>query len=94
MSWRAITRSVIGTSHLQQQLPCQDFGGERILGDVLFGAVADGAGSAAYSDIGAQLAVKIVLEYLELTEVWLQKRQQSWRSLLIRPLRNSPKTLY
>jgi hypothetical protein len=79
--WKAIARSVIGTSHLQQQLPCQDFGGNRILGDVLIGAVADGAGSAAHADIGAKLAISIVLEYLTLTEVWLQKRQQSWRSL-------------
>jgi len=92
--WRAVARSVIGTSHLQQQLSCQDFGGERILGDVLFGAVADGAGSAAYSDVGAQLAVKIVLEYLELTEIWLQKRQQSWRSLAHPPSQELTKKLF
>ncbi|UBF23731.1 protein phosphatase 2C domain-containing protein [Kovacikia minuta CCNUW1] len=81
MPWKAVTRSVIGTSHIQQQLPCQDYGGKQILGDVLIGAIADGAGSAAHAEVGAKLAVTIVLEYLALTEVWLQKRRQSWRSL-------------
>ncbi|MGA7932663.1 MAG: PP2C family serine/threonine-protein phosphatase [Kovacikia sp.] len=94
MPWKTIVRSVIGTSHLQQQLPCQDFGGDLILGDVLIGAVADGAGSAAHSDIGAKLAVRIVLEYLTLTEAWLQKRQQSWRSLPHPPAQDLTKKLF
>jgi serine/threonine protein phosphatase PrpC len=79
--WRAVARSATGTSHLTQQLPCQDFGGDRILGDVLIGAVADGAGSARYADVGAKLAVITALDYLTATEAWLQKRHYSWRSL-------------
>lgn len=81
MSWKVIVRSVIGTSHQCQQLPCQDFGDDRVLGDVLIGAIADGAGSARHSDIGAKLAVTTALDYLAATEAWLQKRHHSWDSL-------------
>jgi hypothetical protein len=79
--WRAVARSVIGTSHQRQQLPCQDFGSNRILGDVIIGAVADGAGSASHSDVGAKLAVTTAIDHLVATEAWLQKRHFSWRSL-------------
>lgn len=75
MAWRAIARSAIGTIHQKQQMPCQDFGDYRILNDVIVGAVADGAGSAKYADIGAKLAVKTVLGYLAGIEEWLRKRK-------------------
>jgi len=64
MAWRAVARSEIGTSHQKQQMPCQDYGDYRIFKDVIVGAVADGAGSAKYSDVGAKLAVETVLNYL------------------------------
>lgn len=62
MNWKAIARSAIGTSHQKQEMPCQDYGGYKIIDEIIIGAVADGAGSAKYADIGAKLAVKIVLE--------------------------------
>lgn len=62
MNWKAIARSAIGTSHQKQQMPCQDYGSYKIIGNAIVGAVADGAGSAKYADIGAKLAVKTVLE--------------------------------
>lgn len=74
--WRAVARSVIGTSHQKQQIPCQDYGSYRILNNVIVGAVADGAGSAQHADIGAKLAVKTVLGYLAGIEAWLQKRKR------------------
>ncbi len=83
--WQAISRSVIGTSHQKQNLPCQDFGGDRIVDHVMIGAVADGAGSAPRSDIGAELAVTTALNYLAATEAWLQQRQQSWQTLATAP---------
>ena len=46
MQWRAIARSTVGTSHIKQQMPCQDYGGYKVLNNVIIGAVADGAGSA------------------------------------------------
>ncbi len=79
MAWRAIARSAVGTSHLKQQLPCQDYGGYKILNGVIVGAVADGAGSARCSDIGATLAVKVAIGYLTRLEKWLQKRKHFWQ---------------
>ncbi|MCG6133218.1 MAG: protein phosphatase 2C domain-containing protein [Nostoc sp. LLA-1] len=62
MSWKAIARSEIGTSHKIQEIPCQDYGFYRIYNDLIVGAVADGAGSAKYSDVGSKLAVETVIE--------------------------------
>jgi serine/threonine protein phosphatase PrpC len=45
----------MGSSHRQNQLPCQDAFCYRNLGDRLVAAVCDGAGSAAYSEQGAAL---------------------------------------
>jgi serine/threonine protein phosphatase PrpC len=81
VAWKAIARSVIGTSHQQQQLPCQDYGNSQTLNDIVIGAVADGAGSAQYSEQGAKIAVAIALKFLASTETWLQQRQRSWLSL-------------
>ncbi|WP_299410452.1 PP2C family serine/threonine-protein phosphatase [Acaryochloris sp. IP29b_bin.148] len=64
MAWRAIVHSAIGTRHQQKQLPCQDYGSYVLQGDTIIGAVADGAGSAKFSDVGAQLAVKTALNTL------------------------------
>ena len=72
MAWRAIARSSVGTSHQKQQMPCQDYGGCKILNDVIVGAVADGAGSVKYASVGAKLAVKTVLEYLTDVDEWRQ----------------------
>lgn len=72
MNWKAIARSAIGTSHQKQQMICQDYGGYKIIDNAVIGAVADGAGSAKHSDIGAKLAVNTVLETItaqELTNV-------------------------
>lgn len=79
MAWKAVARSTIGTSHLKQQLPCQDYGGCKVFNDVIIGAVADGAGSAKYADIGAKVAVETVLGYLAKIEQWLQKRKHFWQ---------------
>lgn len=56
--WRAVGAAVRGTGHVRSNLPCQDAVAYRTLpGDVLLCAVADGAGTAALSDQGAQRAV-------------------------------------
>jgi serine/threonine protein phosphatase PrpC len=58
-TWRVVGASVQGTSHQAKDVPCQDAHIYDILptGEVLI-AVADGAGSAARSQEGADLAVK------------------------------------
>ncbi len=68
MTWRAIARSSVGTSHKKRQIPCQDHGQYIIVDDVIVGAVSDGAGSAKHADQGAELAVKTALSSIEL---WL-----------------------
>ena len=62
MNWKAIARSAIGTSHSKLDMPCQDYGDYKTIGDAIVGVVADGAGSAKYSDLGAKLAVNTVLK--------------------------------
>jgi hypothetical protein len=62
MTWKAISCSARGTSHQKQNLPCQDYGNYKIIDKTIISAVADGAGSAKHSDIGAKVAVEKVLE--------------------------------
>ena len=64
--WKVITRSSIGTSHQQLNLPCQDYGRYLLLdGNILIGAIADGAGSAKYAEIGAKTTVDESLRFLQ-----------------------------
>lgn len=79
MSWKAIARYEVGTSHQKQELPCQDFAAFRTFDDVIIGAVADGAGSAKYSDIGAKLAVEAAIKYLAEFSQLFQERIQKRR---------------
>lgn len=66
-SWRFAAASAVGTSHLKSGLPCQDThlcdvlrtaDGEPVLAAFL----ADGAGSAQRSEIGAQLACSLAFD--------------------------------
>ncbi|MEH2338158.1 PP2C family serine/threonine-protein phosphatase [Nostoc sp.] len=69
MNWKAVRDCAIGTSHQNQGIPCQDYVDYLIFDDVIVGAVADGAGSAKYSDVGAKLAVETVLKcFFEINE--------------------------
>jgi hypothetical protein len=68
MSWKVISRSTVGTKHQKGQIPCQDYGNYGLANDfddVIVGAVADGAGSAKYSDVGSELAVETALFHLK-----------------------------
>lgn len=61
--WRTVFASVAGTSHAKTSTPCQDAGRCSIVtttdGDeILVAAVADGAGTAYHSEVGAALAVE------------------------------------
>ncbi len=64
MAWKKVVRFAQGTSHKKQGIGCQDYGKYCIIGDAIIGAVADGAGSAKYSRVGARLAVVTALKYL------------------------------
>ena len=69
MNWKAIARSATGTSHRKQKMPCQDYGDYKMIDDAIVGVVADGAGSAKHSDIGAKLAVNTVLEVISKSDI-------------------------
>ncbi len=95
MGWRSLSRSVVGTHHQRQSLPCQDAGGYRLLGDVVVGAISDGAGSAAHSDIGAAIAIKSTLTYLSHLETWLQPTQNlKWPTVAQPPSQTQAQRLF
>lgn len=65
--WKFIFASVIGTSHTKAGTPCQDASACRLLtsadgSSVLVAVVADGAGSARKSEVGAALACSLFVE--------------------------------
>ncbi len=65
LSWKIAAASVVGTGHIRSGQPCQDSTQFRYLPisgappDTLVAAVADGAGSAPYSDQGSRLAASV-----------------------------------
>lgn len=66
MSWRLIRAAVAGSSHLRDQLPCQDACLAEVhtvpQGEALLILVADGAGSALRGGSGARLACETARE--------------------------------
>ncbi len=66
MTWKRVACSSIGTSHEDSNLSCQDYGEFQLLGNnILAGVVCDGAGSAKYSQVGANIVTKATLHFLE-----------------------------
>ncbi|WP_264660494.1 PP2C family serine/threonine-protein phosphatase [Azospirillum canadense] len=69
LSWRSVSTSAAGTSHLRDGRPCQDASVCVTLLDdegceTLVAVVSDGAGSAAHSDIGSGLACSLFVDEL------------------------------
>ena len=82
MSWKAVAHASIGVLHVQNDMPCQDYANYRQLEHgVIIGAVADGAGSAKHSDVGARLAVETTLQYFSKMGAFIQGRKRCWESL-------------
>src|SRR4051794_33858457 len=63
-TWRVSACSVQGVSHIKTDQPCQDANEWRTRDSLLFGAIADGAGSAKESQRGATLACRTSIELL------------------------------
>jgi hypothetical protein len=66
-TWKYIFASVLGTSHNNTDIPCQDKSACRVLScasdsSVLVAVVADGAGSAQRAEIGASLACSLFID--------------------------------
>ena len=89
-AWRVIGASVQGVSHVKSGQPCQDAHAYSVLPDgTLIAAVADGAGSAALAEVGAQLAAQTAVNCVrrELIEHALPDNDTAWRSLLFDALK-------
>jgi len=66
--WRVLGASVQGSSHQQSGQPCQDAHSWHVLpGGILVAAVADGAGSAPLSEIGARTAADAAVQATSLS---------------------------
>src|SRR3954454_15993902 len=69
MRWKAIGKSVCGTSHLQSNKPCEDALAYAVVTsplneEVLICCVADGAGSAKYAAEASSLVTSRTVDYL------------------------------
>lgn len=67
--WRGAAASVIGTSHIKADLPCQDAHAYELIvesEEVLVLIASDGAGSAAHSEVGSHLACRELLDNIRL----------------------------
>lgn len=83
-AWLVVGAAVQGVSHRRAGLPCQDAQGYRLLPDgTLLIALSDGAGSARFSDQGAQRAVESGLNALSrLLEGGQPEGAAAWGDLL------------
>ena len=63
--WRVASASVIGTRHLKQQTPCQDYSLCSTTEDRLICAVSDGAGTASHADVGARIAATYFVQCIQ-----------------------------
>lgn len=64
--------------HLKRQMPCQDAAYYATVGEYLIGAIADGAGSAQFSDQGAEQAVSYAVAETVLAMRTRQVRPDLW----------------
>lgn len=62
--WKAYRAAVAGVSHIKQNTPCQDATGFYRDADCSVVVLADGAGSAARSELGAEAVCSCAGEYL------------------------------
>ena len=70
IQWHVVAESVIGRAHRSSGRSCQDAVGSYVDRNLAYVAVADGAGSAAFSDRGASIAIEQSLIVLKRTVPW------------------------
>ncbi|MEZ4869215.1 MAG: PP2C family serine/threonine-protein phosphatase [Caldilineaceae bacterium] len=63
--WQMLAASIPGAGHLRYGLPCQDAHRVEPLAGGVVAAVADGLGSAACAERGAQVAVNVAITHLQ-----------------------------
>jgi hypothetical protein len=94
--WRVVGAAVRGISHERTGLPCQDAQRYRVLADgTLLVAVADGAGSARYSDQGARKAVTRMLRFLDKAlSAAVPASVEDWQRLMRRAFHSARKAVF
>lgn len=84
--WRVVSASVRGTSHVRANLPCQDVIRHQTgPGAWLLAALADGAGSASFAEIGAAIAAETALAAIArrlADRAPANSDEEAWRGLL------------
>ena len=90
-AWRVAAASVRGTSHARLEQPCQDAHAVALLPcGALAAAVADGAGSAAISEVGSALAAQTVVAVLGAAQTLPSMTDtEGWRTLLTEALQRA-----
>ena len=87
VTWQVLGVSVQGLGHEQNGLPCQDSFAYHLIPDagICIVAVADGAGSALYSDQGARVATKAATEALaqNYEKLLTPLNEQSWQAIAL-----------
>lgn len=76
--WKLIFGSVQGTSHVQSELPCQDYCVGTVSGTTLLAACADGAGSAELSQLGSKAAVDRYMEVASSDAMPTTEQVEAW----------------
>lgn len=78
--WAVVGTSVIGSSHISMNLPCQDNCKYEYLGDGWGIAVtSDGAGSAKHSQVGSNIVAVRAIEYLKKV---IEKKEWKTKNIL------------
>lgn len=62
--WKIAGAAIIGSSHVKNGTPCQDYIHSRTREHIICIALADGAGSYKYSETGAEIACTTITNYL------------------------------
>jgi len=77
--WKIVSASVMGTSHREGEIPCQDASAVEVVGEgersALVLVAADGAGSASHSDEGSEIACEELIRQIEAAAIaddWLE----------------------
>jgi serine/threonine protein phosphatase PrpC len=88
--WKFVSDSVCGSSHEKTGGVCQDSHYEHALSsEVLLAAIADGAGSASRSELGAEIAARTAVEALRswsLAAPSWPESDEGWRAVMLAAL--------
>jgi serine/threonine protein phosphatase PrpC len=90
VKWEAAGSSIQGKSHVSKNIPCQDYVHFELKNECLTVALADGAGSAKHSDIGAKIAtVKTCRQLSKNFEFFFKAEADVVRAKIIHVLRTN-----